>query len=324
MSQIGFVNFDDLEAYLWNSKDDFKGMQTLIYNAIQTLAGGVRTPGLIYGGQLSIVSGLTIRVAAGFAIFSSGKIVTWPQTDLPLDAADPTNPRIDRIELVYAVTNNRTVVNKVGESKWFNKYEGITLTANKGTPSGSPSANAKVAGNISVGLVTIPPGSVSLVGGNLNTTEDSACELSALRFDESSRYIRNNRSLGRLEYTNDGTNWDPIAAQIANFTIANNVSVFTDITGIEFDKTKIKSAIIKFDGYRKDNAQEYSSNFTVVMNFMPVANTWTYQVVLDSGNFDALGLTFNATSSGKLQYKSSNFGSSYVGTFRMIIETFKV
>lgn len=110
------------------------------------------------------------------------------------------------------------------------------------------------------------------------------------------------------------------------FTIANNQSSFANITGLVFDKTIYRSAIISYSAYRKDAGQEVAINGKLHAIYKTVANAWEIfgpELVGDLTN--DIGMEFDITSAGQVRYKSSNFaGGSYVGLMRFKVDRFKL
>ena len=70
-------------------------------------------------------SGLTVTVQAGFAFINAKYVQNTSSYDITLDAADTSNPRIDRVVLRYNATDRE-----------------ITLNVVKGTPAAEPQAPA--------------------------------------------------------------------------------------------------------------------------------------------------------------------------------------
>lgn len=95
----------------------------------------------------------------------------------------------------------------------------------------------------------------------------------------------------------------------------------------EFDITKIKSAIIEIDIYRKDAGQERSSTGHIHILGKPIAGTFEVIPML-FGDEDTLGVVFdidNALGIGKLKYSSSNFaGANYDGKIIYKVKKFKI
>lgn len=111
---------------------------------------------------------------------------------------------------------------------------------------------------------------------------------------------------------------------VPDFVVANNQSVDADITGLVFDKTLFKSAIITMDVYRKDVGQENSSIVTLKAVYKPVANAWTLLGPQEDG--DETGMTFTIVpATGQIQYQSTNYaGGVYVGVAKIKVERFKI
>lgn len=100
----------------------------------------------------------------------------------------------------------------------------------------------------------------------------------------------------------------------ANFAVANNQLVAANITGLLFDKVTIKGAHVPFDLFRKTDTSNVKESGTLFITHNPITDAWDISV--DSFFQDA-GVTFSITSTGQVQYVSSNItGANYVGTFR--------
>lgn len=100
-----------------------------------------------------------------------------------------------------------------------------------------------------------------------------------------------------------------------NFTLDNNITISTNITGLILDKTKVKSAVISFDVYRKTATTEFNSIVTLRCIYQPIANTWKLN---QDELFDEAGVTFAIdAATGQISYKSSNMsGGTYAGIGR--------
>lgn len=100
-----------------------------------------------------------------------------------------------------------------------------------------------------------------------------------------------------------------------DFTVANNTTVQTDITGLVLDKTKFKSAEIMIDVYRKTATTEFNSQFKLHCIYKPIAGQWA---MVAEELFDASGVEFFIdASTGQIKYKSSNMaGGTYEGILR--------
>lgn len=102
---------------------------------------------------------------------------------------------------------------------------------------------------------------------------------------------------------------------IADFTIANNQTAATDITGLVFDKLETKSARVLIDIFRKTDTEKYKEVGTLWVVYDSIDDDW--EITIDT-NFDDAGVIFTITSAGQVQYTSSNLaGGSYVGTIKM-------
>lgn len=100
-----------------------------------------------------------------------------------------------------------------------------------------------------------------------------------------------------------------------NFTIGNNITVETNVTGLILDKTKFKSAEITCDIYRKTASLEKNSIFKLNCIYKPIENKWK---MIPSELFDESGVEFILDeSTGQVKFKSSNLaGGTYIGILR--------
>lgn len=95
------------------------------------------------------------------------------------------------------------------------------------------------------------------------------------------------------------------------FTIANNQSSASNVTGLAFDNSTVRSAAIFYSIYRSSNTpSEYSETGTIYITYKPTAGSWELAQV----GVGSSGVTFTITSSGQIRYTSTNIGSgAYVG-----------
>lgn len=102
------------------------------------------------------------------------------------------------------------------------------------------------------------------------------------------------------------------------FTIADNVAAYADVTGLLFDSDEVRSVKIEYSIYRTNGTSiERREMGTLTLTYKPVAGAWTYARVTDTED-DALniddGLICN--SAGQVQYKSDSVGATYVGKMK--------
>lgn len=209
-NQQGQIAFPNLDNYTWQA-EDFELFQTYRQSSIAEILADTRTVGILWGGQITVVAGLEIQIAAGAALFSNGQLVTWQNQNVTLATANGVNPRIDRIELAYSLVNNTQVTNNANAEVYLDQLFAANGFDNVGTPAGSPVAPTLTVGNISIGLVSVAANQVTLLSGNISQIEDVAFNPSAVALGDSLRLVRNNRTLGCIQFSNDGgTTWNSL------------------------------------------------------------------------------------------------------------------
>ena len=140
---------------LWQSNEHFLPGQDFQKDYDKTVYESLHGPGVINGCRVTVVSGLTVQIAAGLVLFDNGELCKIEQQEVTLAAADPTNPRIDRIELAFTFENNVQVTNTVNVVKQFDKLSTGTGGDLTGTPAGSPVIDVKTAGAVSLASVNV-------------------------------------------------------------------------------------------------------------------------------------------------------------------------
>lgn len=92
-----------------------------------------------------------------------------------------------------------------------------------------------------------------------------------------------------------------------SFTVANNQSAAANVTGLLFDHTLVRSAIIDIDVYRNTTstgATELKEVRSFTASWKPVAAAWTLTDI--GGGGDDSGVVLTITSAGQVKYTSTN------------------
>lgn len=202
----GQMNWSGLSAYPIQPSD-MQLFQTYMLGYSKDVLLASRTKGLLFGGRISVVSGLQIQISQGLAIMPDGQLCAFPAQSIALDAADTTNPRIDRIEITNTQTNNSNVLDVNAQSKVLDILFVGTATIVKGTPAATPVVPVATSTKISLGYITIGASQVSLLSGNINQTVGSGFDTSAMILGDKNFFIRANQSLGQLQFSNDGVRY---------------------------------------------------------------------------------------------------------------------
>lgn len=92
------------------------------------------------------------------------------------------------------------------------------------------------------------------------------------------------------------------------FTIPNNVTSVTNVSGLAFDTTQVRSAIIDYSIYRSVTGSDLSECGEMLVTYSSVNGTWE----LARFAVGDAGVTFTMTNTGQLQFTSTNFaGAAY-------------
>jgi hypothetical protein len=203
---LGKINWSNLAGYTVQPSD-MELFQTYAIGPFKNFLGGARTSGIIFGGRISIVSGLQLKISAGLALMPDGQLIQFDETSFTISAANASNPRLDRIELAYSLTNNSTGSDINSNTVVIDKLYTPSVYVNTGTAAASPTANSKTSSNVSLGIVTVGAGVTSIIAGNISQLETTAFETSAIQLGNKSGFIRMNQTSGLLEFSNNGSQW---------------------------------------------------------------------------------------------------------------------
>ena len=105
-----------------------------------------------------------------------------------------------------------------------------------------------------------------------------------------------------------------------SFTISNNVSSASNVTGLNFDPTVVRSAIIDYSIYRSSTTpNELSECGSMYVTYKSTAGSWE----IAQYNVGNSGVVFTVTNGGQIQYTSSDIGSGgYVGKIKFKARAF--
>jgi hypothetical protein len=106
-----------------------------------------------------------------------------------------------------------------------------------------------------------------------------------------------------------------------SFSLANDVTEEdnANVTGLQFDTSQVRSAIIEYSIYRSTSSDELSECGTMLVTYKSTASSWE---VARYSVGDA-GVTFTLTSAGQAQYTSSDMaGTGYSGLLKFRARSF--
>lgn len=101
---------------------------------------------------------------------------------------------------------------------------------------------------------------------------------------------------------------------LTSFTLTNNQATFADINGLTFSKTSVRSARITLDVYITTTTTELQETIDITLGYKNTADEFRISI---KSSGDNSGVTFNVTTDGQMQYKTTNVGgASYAGTIK--------
>lgn len=97
------------------------------------------------------------------------------------------------------------------------------------------------------------------------------------------------------------------------YTLANNVSSPTAVTGLAFDISTILASTITYTIYRNTDSNEVTEHGVIFLAYKPTASTFE----LSQHHVGDAGVEFTVNGSGQFLFTSSNIsGTNYSGTMK--------
>lgn len=104
-----------------------------------------------------------------------------------------------------------------------------------------------------------------------------------------------------------------------SFNVANNQSSASNVNGLSFNTSLVRSAIIQYSIYRTSTTTEMSESGHIYVTYKSTAGTWE----IAQSYAGSSGVTFTVTNAGQIQYISTNFsGTSYSGKMKFNAKAF--
>lgn len=263
----------------------YAGVDTVKYwvNGTSYIAGYVpRKDGLISGGVVTWISGLTFEVSA--AVYSiNGTVYFSPTSQITLNAADPTNPRID----VLALNTSSTLVKLTG-----------TAAANPAEPQADPASQLALTSIYIAAAATTPQGVTQTVvyDENIEWTTSATSGITA-NFNSTAITAKNGTksiavssfsSGGTLRFTN-GTTVSRANYTAIKFWLNLTVALTSQDIYVQF-----------FNGNRSASDQQRALFTKSSTGGWQSASLNLSQFTFTNQNFDRVQLTFSGSSSSTL------------------------
>jgi hypothetical protein len=107
---------------------------------------------------------------------------------------------------------------------------------------------------------------------------------------------------------------NPQDVLLTSVNLTNNQTSPANINGLRFSKTEVLSATMVCQVYITTSDEELQEQFNIILNYKPVADEFSLAV---TSTGDESGITFSVTSTGQVQYTSTNIaGTDYSGVIK--------
>lgn len=108
----------------------------------------------------------------------------------------------------------------------------------------------------------------------------------------------------------------------SSFNLSNNISSAANITGLLFNTSQVRSAIVEYSVSRVTSSNEKSEQGQLFLTYNATNSAPTRWSLARMAN-ETSGITFTITSAGQVQYTSTNLaGTGHVGKLKFKAKTF--
>lgn len=237
--------------------------------------------GILSGSELSVGDGLDVTVSEALLFFEDANVlVETEESVVTLDAADPANPRYDRIEYYFEETDSREAVNDKGVDVVVTKNLVATIRVVKGNAGAVPVVPPRTAGAISSGIVLVQAASAQLVSSDI--VQDERYKNLSIKIDLEKK----------------------------SYVVANND---TTLIPILLDESRYKLVVVEYDCYRKTDINSANGYGELIFSYDIGNDEWK---VVNTSRFDDLGIVFSIAANGYVQCVANNMaGSDYESFF---------
>lgn len=260
MSQkLGALNFPTLDAYTIRGQD-LELFQTYMKEASRQSIATIRSSGVLIGGDIVHVAGLSFKVNKSLFLFANGEVALIDELPFTLEDADITHPRIDRIEIKFKSIDGTVVKNNRNEDRTLDRTHQAEVVILKGVPAAVPVVPVKTVGNISIAAIQIDAEQVELTTEEVDQTMDTYFDQSSFVIGASEAKIRYHRDHLRFEISTDGgLTWDEVVSRNAIESLSNKTLVAPKLDIATFDEvaTPANPPAGKYKAYFKNNGIMY-------------------------------------------------------------------
>lgn len=92
-----------------------------------------------------------------------------------------------------------------------------------------------------------------------------------------------------------------------SFNVLDDQTTFQDVIGLTFDQTQVRSFVVNYNVFRTDGNNNFVESGQMWGNY--TGSDWQFSI----DRVGDAGMTFDITSNGQVQYKSSSIGGTYDG-----------
>lgn len=287
---LGQVNYPVLNNYTVTPQD-MTDLQTYLQDNIRLLLRNGFNSGVVTGCEVIPGAGFEVTIKAGTIVTPDGRLVVI-ENDLtvPLDASDSANPRIDRIELEYSLSNDRTGDNEDGVNVVVTRKVVGVASKLAGVAAPNPVAPNKSSAKVSLGIVNIQAAASVIASSAINTS---------VKYRDSFRFSK-------------------VGSQI-RVPVLNAQVGFLAIPNLMLDKTKHKQVKVWGDIYREDATQSKTDSISGTLILNKKSGDWISFIDV-KGEDSGVELEFDQASES-FRYKSSDFnGGAYEGEMIINVE----
>jgi|GEM_PF-5736569 len=194
MFDLGKVNWLGLPNFIVK-REDLDDFQEFMLDQFRAFYFSNYNFGIFGQKYVSLASGFQLNYPESVCLFDDGNVGILESGNFSLDAADPVDPRIDLIQIVFTEVVDRTGFSVSNQAVDVTKKFVAQVQVKKGVAAAAPTSPNPDAGAISFCRIRVPAGSIALTIANLDHSSSSRNQ-AGIKKDEQV-YLVENGSVGQ-------------------------------------------------------------------------------------------------------------------------------
>ncbi len=282
MFKLGKINWLGLPSFVVK-RQDLDEFQEYMLEQFRSFYFSNYNHGIFGQKYVELNSGFQFTYPEAICLFDDGNVGSLEAGSFSLDAADPDNPRVDLVQVVFSEVVDRTGFSTSNQEVDVTKDFIATVEIKKGVAAPVPTSPNPDSGAISFCRINVPAGSIALSVSNMDHSSSSR-DQAGVKKDKRSYLIENGATgqrLKNLDFDSNSSRMFKADVHIFRKTDDNFKQAFGVLVGIFNEDSGV------WDCFPELTSNDIGVDFSVDADGFVVLNSST----VSGANYES-GITF--------------------------------